>query len=300
MHAANSLANGSRATRSEALPPVTTTAATTARGDEATATATAVTRQQRGNHIEGDDDAEGDGRGRAMSESGSSESPLPHGPEVTRGLPVVIPTQVEQDRTDQAELDRLAQEEADAQVTLRQKEADNQLREAEKKKPKLNDFDPDRVISDWIEPRPAPYAINKLNNLEYVELDYFTTKGCIEAGADTGGSANLDTLAFTQLDGTISEHQKRRGSQLGGNAAGEERDAPFHGEVHNVAPSARSVTRRVLCRPGVAPENHADKWQTCPPALPKPSQVRMVHSLKAQRGFQHRANRGRAPPHCCG
>ncbi|KAH9010121.1 hypothetical protein EDB84DRAFT_1445943 [Lactarius hengduanensis] len=112
--------------------------------------------------------------------------------------------QVEQDRTDQAELDRLAQEEADAQVTLRQKEADDQLREAEKKKPKLNDFDPDRVISDWIEPRPAPYAINKLNNLEYVELDYFTTKGCIEAGADTGGSANLDTLAFTQLDGTIS------------------------------------------------------------------------------------------------
>ncbi|KAH9014128.1 hypothetical protein EDB85DRAFT_1876550 [Lactarius pseudohatsudake] len=112
--------------------------------------------------------------------------------------------QVEQDRADQVEQDRLAQEEADAQLALHQKEAEDQLREAEKKKPKLNDFDPDRVISDWIEPRPAPYAVNRLNNLEYVELDYFTTKGCIEAGADTEGSANLDTLAFTQLDGTIS------------------------------------------------------------------------------------------------
>ncbi|KAH8978588.1 hypothetical protein EDB92DRAFT_1807283 [Lactarius akahatsu] len=112
--------------------------------------------------------------------------------------------QVEQDHANQVELDRLAQEETDAQLALRQKEAEDQLWEAERKKPKLNDFDPNRVISDWIEPRPAPYAINRLNSLEYVELDYFTTKGCIEAGADTAESANLDTLAFTQLDGTIS------------------------------------------------------------------------------------------------
>ncbi|KAH9073436.1 hypothetical protein EDB83DRAFT_2219647 [Lactarius deliciosus] len=112
--------------------------------------------------------------------------------------------QVEQDRAEQAELDRLAQEEADAQSAQRQKETEDQLREAERKKPKFNDFDPDRVIGDWIEARPAPYAINKLNNLEYVELDYFTAKGCNEASADASNLTGQDTLAFTQLDGTIS------------------------------------------------------------------------------------------------
>ncbi|KAH9033900.1 hypothetical protein EDB85DRAFT_2073728 [Lactarius pseudohatsudake] len=112
--------------------------------------------------------------------------------------------QVEQDRAEQEELDRLAQEEADAQLAQRQKEAEDQFREAEKKKPKLNDFDPDRTISDWIEARPAPYAINRLNNLKYVELDYFTTKGCNEASADAGSVVSQDTLAFTQLDGTIT------------------------------------------------------------------------------------------------
>ncbi|KAH9040331.1 hypothetical protein EDB83DRAFT_2194205, partial [Lactarius deliciosus] len=112
--------------------------------------------------------------------------------------------QVEQDRAEQAELDRLAQEEADAQSAQRQKETEDQLREAERKKPKFNDFDPDRVIGDWIEARPAPYAINKLNNLEYVELDYFTAKGCNEASANASNLTGQDTLAFTQLDGTIS------------------------------------------------------------------------------------------------
>ncbi|KAH9009789.1 hypothetical protein EDB85DRAFT_2077634 [Lactarius pseudohatsudake] len=112
--------------------------------------------------------------------------------------------QVEQDRAEQEELDRLAQEEADAQLAQRQKDAEDQLREAEKKKPKMNNFDPNHVIGERIEARPAPYAINKLYNLEYIELDYFTTKGCNEASADADSTVSQDTLAFTQLDGTIT------------------------------------------------------------------------------------------------
>ncbi|KAI9465205.1 hypothetical protein BJY52DRAFT_1100824, partial [Lactarius psammicola] len=42
------------------------------------------------------------------------------------------------------------------------------------KKPRLNPFDPTRRVSEWIVPRPAPYALNQIYNLEYVELDYFT------------------------------------------------------------------------------------------------------------------------------
>ncbi|KAH9019642.1 hypothetical protein EDB85DRAFT_1873002 [Lactarius pseudohatsudake] len=112
--------------------------------------------------------------------------------------------QLEQDRIDQEELDRLAQEEVDARLAQQLKEAEEQRKEADRKKLKLNPFDPERVISDWIEPRPAPYAINKLNNLEYIELDYFTVKGCNEASADTNKSISHDTLAFTQVDDTIT------------------------------------------------------------------------------------------------
>ena len=57
----------------------------------------------------------------------------------------------------------------------------------------------DRYVSKWIGARPATYAINKLNNLEYVELDYFTTKGCREAATDSNKSVSQDTLTFTQV-----------------------------------------------------------------------------------------------------
>ena len=86
--------------------------------------------------------------------------------------------QLEQDRVEAAEQDRLAQEQEENQRTQCEKEAEVQHKESEKKKPKLNSFDPTRQVSSWIAPRPAPYALNKINTLEYVELDYFTLRGC--------------------------------------------------------------------------------------------------------------------------
>ncbi len=100
----------------------------------------------------------------------------------------------------------MTQEEEDAHQVQREKEAEEQCKEVEKKKPKMNTFDPDRLIPTWIEPRPAPYAINKINSLEYIELNYFMVKGCREANADTSKSISQDTLTFTQLEDTIVIH----------------------------------------------------------------------------------------------
>ncbi|KAH9019481.1 hypothetical protein EDB85DRAFT_1896623 [Lactarius pseudohatsudake] len=111
---------------------------------------------------------------------------------------------LEQDRAAHEEQDRVALEAEAAQDAQREKEAEDQRREAEKKKPKMNTFDPRRCLRAWIEPRPAQYAINKINNLEWVKLDYFTLKGCRDAAADSNKSSNQDTLAFTQLGGTIA------------------------------------------------------------------------------------------------
>jgi hypothetical protein len=85
-----------------------------------------------------------------------------------------------------------------------EKQEDELCQEAKKKKPKLNPFDPKCHVKKWIEQRPASYALNKLNNLEYIELDYFTTRGCREATADTNKSISHNTLAFTQLGDTFA------------------------------------------------------------------------------------------------
>ena len=69
----------------------------------------------------------------------------------------------------------------EAQQARQAAEAEEARKESDKKKPKLLPFDPERQIEEWVEARPASYAINKLNNLEYVELDYFTPKSCKEA-----------------------------------------------------------------------------------------------------------------------
>ncbi|KAH9021338.1 hypothetical protein EDB85DRAFT_2152451 [Lactarius pseudohatsudake] len=97
-----------------------------------------------------------------------------------------------------------ALEEEAARQALHDKEAEEQHKEAEKKKPKLNPFDPNRTLSKYIEPRPAQYALNKINNLEYVELDYFTLRGCKDASADANRSISQDTLTFTQVDGSFA------------------------------------------------------------------------------------------------
>jgi hypothetical protein len=56
------------------------------------------------------------------------------------------------------------------------------------------------VVSGHITPRPSGYALNKIKNLQYVELDYFTIKGCHEAQLEREVTSNHDTLGLTRLD----------------------------------------------------------------------------------------------------
>ncbi|KAI9437735.1 hypothetical protein H4582DRAFT_1815313, partial [Lactarius indigo] len=112
--------------------------------------------------------------------------------------------QLEQAHAEQEERDMQAQEEEDMQQVLRDKETEEQRKEVEKKKPKLNPFDPNHSLGKYIEPRPAQYALNKINNLEYVELDYFTLRGCKEAAGNSNKSISQDTLAFTQVEGSFT------------------------------------------------------------------------------------------------
>ncbi|KAF8270236.1 hypothetical protein EI94DRAFT_1699011 [Lactarius quietus] len=82
--------------------------------------------------------------------------------------------QLEKDRAEQDQRDRQARKvKVDRHAQL-ENEAVEQRGVAEKNKPRLNQFDPTRRVSEWIQPQPAAYALETINNLEYVELDYFT------------------------------------------------------------------------------------------------------------------------------
>ena len=114
--------------------------------------------------------------------------------------------QLELDHVEQEDRDRAVREEAEERRIQHEKEAEDQRRELENKKPKIDMFDPERAVNETIDPRPAPYALNKVGNLEYIELDYFTTKGCREAQMDNYKSISHDTLVFMQLEDTIAIH----------------------------------------------------------------------------------------------
>ncbi|KAF8267697.1 hypothetical protein EI94DRAFT_1700809 [Lactarius quietus] len=104
----------------------------------------------------------------------------------------------------EVERERVALEEEDALRAQHEREAEELRREAEKKRPKLTIFDRSHAGPGWIEPRPAQYALNKLNNLEYVELDYFTIKGCREAVADERNLVSNDSLGLAQHGDAIA------------------------------------------------------------------------------------------------
>ncbi|KAF8952989.1 hypothetical protein BDZ97DRAFT_1680327 [Flammula alnicola] len=85
-----------------------------------------------------------------------------------------------------------------------EKEEEERRKELERKKPKLNPFDRQRRVGDWIVPRPSAFALNKLQHLEYVELDYFTPKGCNQAHAEHEKTSNHDTFSITRVDDIVA------------------------------------------------------------------------------------------------
>ena len=111
--------------------------------------------------------------------------------------------QVREDQMAQDELDRVAGEEVEAQWAQQEKDEGDRHKEAKKKKPKLIPYDLECRIEKHIQTRPALYTLNKIYNLEYIELNYFTPKGCREAATDANRSISNDTLTFTQMGNTF-------------------------------------------------------------------------------------------------
>lgn len=107
--------------------------------------------------------------------------------------------QAEADKQARDEVERLAKEQENQEKELARRERD-------KKRPRLADFDSNRMVGSYIAPRPSTYALNKLENFEYVELYYFTKEGCIDALNNHHSEAS-DAYGLTRVGDTVGLRQ---------------------------------------------------------------------------------------------
>ncbi|KAG0702373.1 hypothetical protein DFH29DRAFT_875272 [Suillus ampliporus] len=75
--------------------------------------------------------------------------------------------------------------------------------ENKKQKPKINDFNADLPVPDVLIPRPSQFALQKVKNMEFVELWYFSPDGCHEAH-DWNKSSADDALGLAKIDGIVA------------------------------------------------------------------------------------------------
>ena len=75
--------------------------------------------------------------------------------------------------------------------------------EAEKKKPKINDFDETKQIPSVLPPHPSQYALQKLRQFNYVELWYFSPNAYWEAARESCSIAE-DALGVMKKDDVLT------------------------------------------------------------------------------------------------
>jgi hypothetical protein len=113
----------------------------------------------------------------------------------------VITWQQQEAEDEQARQDtaRLAQEAEDRERAQQELEAETERREAEKKKLKIHGFNSTKSVGNAIAPRPSPFALNKLETFDYIELWYFTQEGCADA-FDNQQAVAEDAYGLTAVD----------------------------------------------------------------------------------------------------
>lgn len=105
------------------------------------------------------------------------------------------------DDAEAAQQQVLQQQAPEGPVPLAPPVLEEDVADVEKKKPKMKDFDDATTVGNYIAPRPAQYALRRIEDFEYVELWYLTTEGCSDASQhqltqhdDAFGLAKVDDM----------------------------------------------------------------------------------------------------------
>jgi hypothetical protein len=102
----------------------------------------------------------------------------------------------------QQEADAALQQAQEAAALLQaqaDREAEDALKELEKKKPKMHTFSMTKSVWANILPHPSSYALERIKKSEYIELWYFSPEGCLDAALAQRTSAD-DTYGISGSD----------------------------------------------------------------------------------------------------
>ncbi|KAF8814412.1 hypothetical protein BYT27DRAFT_7219855 [Phlegmacium glaucopus] len=111
--------------------------------------------------------------------------------------------QVQEDTRALDEARNIAEEQEREVQALKKKEIENEQREIGSKKPKMNDFNAEQAIDDFILPQPAAYALWCLDDFDFIELWYFSQEGCTDASMNQRTQLD-DTFGLTKFDEMLS------------------------------------------------------------------------------------------------
>ena len=109
----------------------------------------------------------------------------------------------DQQVADDAAAAALAQQQPEEQAPQDPPQQDDAEAGEEKKKPKMKDFDDASTVGNYIAPRPAQYALRRIEDFEFVELWYFTPEGCTDA-THLQLTQHDDTFGITKVDDMVT------------------------------------------------------------------------------------------------
>jgi len=111
--------------------------------------------------------------------------------------------QTQADVAEQEEQRTLAEAEEERLRTENERQKEDEQKELEKKRPKINDFDDERMVGDFVIPRPSQFAVGKLKSFSFTELWYFTEEGCAEA-QESSRTLPEDAYGITRIDDLVA------------------------------------------------------------------------------------------------
>jgi len=97
---------------------------------------------------------------------------------------------------------QIQQEEEQRAAQQLPERAENRM-ETEKKKAKTIEFDDTSIVGNYIAPRPAQYAIRRLEDFKFIKLWYLTPEGCSNATSHQH-TQNDDTFGLTKVDDMVT------------------------------------------------------------------------------------------------
>ena len=87
---------------------------------------------------------------------------------------------------------------------LAAEEANQEHWEVDKKKPKMNVFKPGTSVANILIPHPLQYMLQKLHSFDFIELWYFSPKGCADAVCNNSKSHADDMFSISKVNDILT------------------------------------------------------------------------------------------------